>query len=384
MLGVDEPDPLIVEIAEGRAGAVAALIDRDGALVYGLARGLLADPLEAARVTTAVFDQVQQRAGQGGLPGVTTRGWLIRQTRDLSVERLRAGAQPAPPPDGPVDLLAPEPEHGAALRAILSNMAEPKSRILLDVWAKGRTLDDLAERRGVAAADARLLLRAALREVEPLLSARLRTDPDSEDGLEAAEHVLDALPPDEDDVLTERLPHDPALRAAAGAWVEALSGFADHVSDPMPLPPDLRSALVRSARRRGLAGLWDSLDGTALVVGSIIAVLVGWIMLQTGLLDGPGAPDGIWSAQLRGSAVAEVAVAPDRGVIGLRGPEVQDDQRLWIDQRGRAEVDLGPVGAPDADGLRIIQRSLDDITVRGAVLILRQGETEIARGALRD
>lgn len=384
MQGIDEPDPLIAQIASGKRAALAALIAREGALVHGLARGLLADPAEAGRVTAAVFDKVQEHAGQGGLPGVSTRGWLIRQTRDQSTARLRDGARPAPPPAGPVDLLADAPAQGAELGEILFSMAEPRRRILLDAWALGHPLAELAERRGLSIPDARLLLRSALREVEPLLSSRLRTDPDSEDGLEAAEHVLILLLPDEEHVLTERLPHDPALRAAAGAWVEAFSGLAAQVSEPAPLPPDLSGALVRRAGRRGLAGLWRSLDGTALVVGSVVAVLVAWLMLQTGLLNGPDAPDGIWTAQLRGESTAEVAIAPERGLIGLRGASLRAEQVLWIAQGRAAPEALGPIGAPDDTGLRLLQRSLDDIDLRGAVLILRDGEAEIARGVLRD
>lgn len=269
--GNDRPDPLISKILQGDRRALGQLFDRDAGWMFGLALRFV-DGASAADVTRDVFARLESDPASGVYPGLSLRGRVVRLVRHHALQQVSsgraraAGSIPDLPSDGPAS------DFGLALL----RLDGLHRRALTRAFWTGATPD-------------RHVLRRALKRLSGALSDRLRTPPDSPDGLAAAELILGTLPPSEAEVIEQRAPFDDALSAVIGAWAEALSEIA-HPLHPSPVPEGLREKVIGESRRLQVRSVLSDLDVIPTVISAVVAMLVAGAMLwvaQGGLRRDP-------------------------------------------------------------------------------------------------
>ena len=149
-------DVLLRSLGTDRAAALAALYDRYGGLVYGLARAILQSPQEAEDLTQEVFLMLCQGttydAGRGSLGA-----FLTTLTRSRAIDRVRGGGRrlrllrsswkSAPPPEvpaGPAERLASR-QDAERVRTAVAELPANERRALEMVYYKGLTQAEIAE-----------------------------------------------------------------------------------------------------------------------------------------------------------------------------------------------------------------------------------------------
>lgn len=277
---------LLARFAHGRdAAAFAALVDRHGPMVLGVARRVLRDPVAADDAFQATFLALARSAAAvrrpGGLPA-----WLHR-TVVRAATRLARARRPAPldrdPPAAaadPLDALTAR-ELLAAVDDEVSRLPAPLRAAVVACGLEGRSQDEAARllgwtpgqvrgrlERGRRRLEARLarrgLIPAAsgifLVSTPPAVSARLR------DGAVALATGTAAPPPAVAAVAAavgRTLPARSAVALAVGLVAAALAGLAPgrepRVSAVAPLPPAAETGEVPlpdgAVRRFGAARL---------------------------------------------------------------------------------------------------------------------------------
>lgn len=83
---------LVVEVAERSETALAALYQRYGAVVWGLARRVTNDPQAAEEVTQTVFLGLWSRPERFDAARGSLRAWLLAQTHGRAVDHVRSEA----------------------------------------------------------------------------------------------------------------------------------------------------------------------------------------------------------------------------------------------------------------------------------------------------
>ena len=91
-----EDEAVIHRIVKGDHGALGALYDLHGRVVYTLALRIVGDPAEAEEVVQDVFLQVWRGAERYDKSRATVAGWLLMMARSRAIDRVRARqARPA-------------------------------------------------------------------------------------------------------------------------------------------------------------------------------------------------------------------------------------------------------------------------------------------------
>lgn len=91
----DSDVDLLVRLQDGDERALAALYDRHGVSLYGLARSILADPADAEEVVEDVFVRLWEAPDGFDPDRATLGGYLCVMTRSRALDRVRAGKRRA-------------------------------------------------------------------------------------------------------------------------------------------------------------------------------------------------------------------------------------------------------------------------------------------------
>jgi RNA polymerase sigma-70 factor (ECF subfamily) len=174
-VGDDPGHDLVRAIATGSPDALAALFDRFGGLVLGLASRITGRQEDAEEVVQDVFTQVWRRAAQYDAGRATVAGWLTMMTRTRALDRLRARrARPdvdgAVPPDAapPLSSTSPDPEQVAIadraarqVRGALSALPDAQRTLVDMAYYEGLTHSEIAARTGLPLGTVKTRLRTA-------------------------------------------------------------------------------------------------------------------------------------------------------------------------------------------------------------------------------
>lgn len=176
---------LVKRIGDGDVGAVGALYDRHGSVLFPLALRIVRDRAEAEDVLHDAFVTVSERATQYDRQKGSVIAWLVTLVRNLAIDRTRRrdrrgtlqreiiAFEPTVEVKSPEELTSDEYERLKVQRA-LAKLPEVQLRTLTIAFYEGLSYPEIAEREGVPlgtiksrAARALAALREAL-EVEGL------------------------------------------------------------------------------------------------------------------------------------------------------------------------------------------------------------------------
>lgn len=174
---------LLQAIAAGDSGALGALYDRYGRLIYSLAWTIIRDDAAAEEITQDVFLQVWHKAGtyQPDLGKVTT--WLVRVARNRAIDLLRR--KNIRPEASQVSLeefeftesedaveVEREAEQNFARWRVLDALAqipEEQRQVLLLAYLKGYSHQQIADLTGEALGTVKTRIRLAMQKLRQLL-----------------------------------------------------------------------------------------------------------------------------------------------------------------------------------------------------------------------
>lgn len=174
MAAADNDRALVARIERRDADALAALYDRYGARLLGLAARILGDTGEAEEVLQEVFLYVWRSAASfdGGRGSVLA--WLIVATRSRSIDRLRARR---PAAVGAFARLEDAPEAAAAddveaasadrqwealCRSVLAELPGEQRRALEMAYFGGLTHNEISEQTGTPLGTVKTRIRLGL------------------------------------------------------------------------------------------------------------------------------------------------------------------------------------------------------------------------------
>lgn len=100
----ESDDTLVLRLADGCGGAMAALSERHLQPVFACAWRILGDGAEAEDVAQETFVRLLRKAPGWQPDGPALRSWLLRVATNLCIDRRRARARLAPMPDDIEDL----------------------------------------------------------------------------------------------------------------------------------------------------------------------------------------------------------------------------------------------------------------------------------------
>jgi RNA polymerase sigma-70 factor (ECF subfamily) len=141
-----EDEAVIHRVAGGDHGALGALYDLHGRLVYTLALRIVGDPAEAEEVVQDVFLQVWRGASRYDRSRATVAGWLLMMARSRAIDRVRARQARPIGADRVETVMArmPDASAGQEARAITSQACERLAAALQDLPAAMRAAIELA------------------------------------------------------------------------------------------------------------------------------------------------------------------------------------------------------------------------------------------------
>lgn len=245
-----DPDP-IAAFLRGEAEGLERLLDAHGEDAYGLALGMLKDPLRAADVMALAIARLRERP-QARPEGMAAGHFLSLLVRHAGVNALRAADQGRRPSDAPMRLpdlpLAPPdpfPFDSAYLTEALAGLDPVRSEALRRIWCKGEDYPAIARYFQIPLAQVRPWLDGGLRQLadrawRPLLGE------DDELMLLTAGHALGLLTETEAAALEEVMRHDLGVQRAVAGWSRLFARLSDQTL-PKPLPHDLRLRLLGDA-----------------------------------------------------------------------------------------------------------------------------------------
>jgi RNA polymerase sigma-70 factor (ECF subfamily) len=175
-------EALIVAVACGEAGAEGAFVHRFQHLVYGLAKAIIGDQVQAEDVAEEALTRAWRQAGTFDPHGGSARKWLLRITRNLAVEAVRRerlqpldhrvvislGDRGRRLPDEPDDSATQVAESNPVL-AGLRQIPSAERRALVLATFYGYAAEDISETDGVSLSEARNRLHSGLTKLRGLL-----------------------------------------------------------------------------------------------------------------------------------------------------------------------------------------------------------------------
>lgn len=140
-----EDEAVMHRVVGGDHGALGALYDLHGRVVYTLALRIVGDPAEAEEVVQDVFLQVWRGAARYDRSRATVAGWLLMMARSRAIDRVRARqARPMGSVGETVVASLPDAAVGQEARAITSQACERLKAALQDLPAAMRAAIELA------------------------------------------------------------------------------------------------------------------------------------------------------------------------------------------------------------------------------------------------
>jgi len=171
---------LIARIAGGDHDSFAALYDRYGALVYGVARRMLGDTA-AEDVTQSVFLQVWSRPS--AFRGGSFSAWIARVARNACIDVLRSAAVRTREPEFPADLessavVVDEVLSRASAESVSAALAglPPEQREAIEqAYFGGLSYREVAEKSGAPLGTVKSRIRLGLRRLWESLRPEVST-----------------------------------------------------------------------------------------------------------------------------------------------------------------------------------------------------------------
>ena len=182
-------EALIVAAARNDAGAERAFVHRFQDPVYGLAKAIVGDPVQAEDIAEEALTRAWRRAGTFDPHGSSARRWLLRITRNVAVEAVRRDRL-QPMDQGAVisldervrrlpDESVPE-EESNPVQAGLHQIPSAERRALVLAMFYGYAANDIGAADGIPVSEARNRLRSGLTKLRGLLSHPEPVDPATE------------------------------------------------------------------------------------------------------------------------------------------------------------------------------------------------------------
>ena len=182
-------EALIVAVARGDTGAERAFVHRFQHLVYGLAKAIVGDPVQAEDIAEEALTRAWRRAGTFDPHGGSARRWLLRITRNVAVEAVRRDRL-QPMDQGAVisldervrrlpDESVPE-EESNPVQAGLHQIPSAERRALVLAMFYGYAANDIGAADGIPVSEARNRLRSGLTKLRGLLPQAEPVNPPTE------------------------------------------------------------------------------------------------------------------------------------------------------------------------------------------------------------
>ena len=177
----DTDDALVLRLADGCDGAMAALSDRHLRPVLACAWRILGDRAEAEDIAQETFVRLLRKAPEWQPDGPALRSWLLRVATNLCLDRRRVRARTAPMPDdierfqdrdkAPID---DELAIRYAVRRAVDDLPDRQRAALVLVHFQGLSGREAADALGVSAEAVESLLARARRRLRTVLSPHMR------------------------------------------------------------------------------------------------------------------------------------------------------------------------------------------------------------------
>jgi RNA polymerase sigma-70 factor (ECF subfamily) len=172
----DDDRGIVAAVARGSGDAVAALYDRYGATVYGLALRVLGQPDLAEEVVQDVFAQVWREAARYDAGRSTVAGWIVMLTRTRAIDRLRArqarpdlaaavdpvDVAPIPSADRSPETSTLAAEDTRLVRGALARLPDQFRSLIELAYYEGLTHSEIAARTGIPLGTVKTRLRSAM------------------------------------------------------------------------------------------------------------------------------------------------------------------------------------------------------------------------------
>lgn len=185
----DDPDgPLMMRVEARDADALAALYDRHGARLLGLARRILGDGGEAEEVLQEVFLFAWRSAASYDPERGNVLTWLLIATRSRAIDRLRTRRTASRPEmrrldEVPVEPAASEdPEAASAdrqwesvCRSAVEELPGDQRRVLELAYFEGLTQQEIADRTATPLGTVKTRARLGLMKLRDRLRPYMRS-----------------------------------------------------------------------------------------------------------------------------------------------------------------------------------------------------------------
>lgn len=166
---------LMERVCRGDEQAFATLYDRHAALVYGVARRVLGNPVQAEDISQSVFLQVWSKPTT--FRGGSFAAWIATVARNASIDILRSSAVRTREPEMPVDLPAEidlDDEvfgriRAAAVGDALRDLPPDQREAIVRAYFEGLSYREVAERLGAPLGTVKSRIRTGLRRLLEIL-----------------------------------------------------------------------------------------------------------------------------------------------------------------------------------------------------------------------
>jgi RNA polymerase sigma factor (sigma-70 family) len=180
-------EALFAGYAAGDPDAAAVFVSRFQAQVYGLALAIVPVPSDAEDIAQDAFVRAWRYAASFDERRGSVAAWLLRVTRNVALDHLRArGRRAEPVGDLPADLLVDPDElaedvadavgrHDDAARVagLMRSLPEAQRQALVAVTMLGYTTREISQMASVPQATVKTRVRLALRKLRDELGARV-------------------------------------------------------------------------------------------------------------------------------------------------------------------------------------------------------------------
>jgi RNA polymerase sigma factor (sigma-70 family) len=187
----DEPpsdEALLIAVARGESGAGRAFVRRFQQGVYGLARAISGDPVQAEGIAQQALSRAWRQAGTFDPHRGSASTWVLRITRNLAVDAIRHQRTEAHEPRtvifldrsgraGLPDESATTSEESDRVRAALRQLPADERRALLLATFYGYAARDISEADGIPLAEAGSRLHSGLLKMRELLHEEEPAEP---------------------------------------------------------------------------------------------------------------------------------------------------------------------------------------------------------------
>ncbi len=173
-------ETLLIGLTRRDPGAEGTFVCRYQGRVYGLARGIVGDPIEAEEIAQEALIRVWRNARSYDSRRGSVSTWVLTITRNLAVDTLRRkGAQPADP-RAAIFLNQPAPgstpedtvtvtDETNRVRTVLSRLPVEQRRALVLAAFYGYTAREISQAEAIPSGTAKARVRLGLMKVRSLL-----------------------------------------------------------------------------------------------------------------------------------------------------------------------------------------------------------------------